>query len=128
MGTGGLLVFGGQVALSDAQIVAMNVDQTLTALRHSVTFWNTLPLSLMGRLAISKMVMLPSTLYACQNSLCPLTTRIFKQLNMILTSLLWAGRRSRGALYTMIRSYEEGGLEAPRFDLYYYAAQLQHVA
>lgn len=82
----------------------------------------------MGRLAVSKMVMLPRCLHALQNIPCPVPARIFKQLNTILISLLWAGRGSRVALTTLTRRYEEGGLEAPRFDLYYFAAQLQHAA
>ncbi|KAJ1115960.1 hypothetical protein NDU88_004180 [Pleurodeles waltl] len=46
----------------------------------------------------------------------------------ILTSLLMMGRHSRDALWTLMRLYEVGGLEVQRLDLYYFAAQLQHIA
>ena len=47
----------------------LNMGRVITGLRNSTQFWNKLPLSVMGRVALSKMVLLPRCLYVLQNSM-----------------------------------------------------------
>lgn len=82
---------GVQVEHGDAKILQMNMNRVIEALRHSVEFWNTLPLSLLGRIAVAKMVVLPRCLYALQNTLCNVPKKVFRQLNSVLISLFWGG-------------------------------------
>ena len=54
---------GVQVYHSDAYLIEGNVYRTLRSTRGSLRFWASLPLSPMGRISISKMLILPRFLY-----------------------------------------------------------------
>lgn len=101
-----------------------NIGCAITSLRTSVTFWPSLPLSIMGRIAISKMVMLPR-LYYFINLLVLLPQSIFKTLNTLLVTLIWGTGRRHISLQKLQLTSQEGGLGAPDFKAYYYSGQLQ---
>lgn len=67
-----------------------NIRQAITSLQTSVTFWTSLPLSIMGRIAISKMVMLPRLLNYFTDLPVLLPQSIFNTLNSLLVTLIWA--------------------------------------
>ncbi|KAJ1197579.1 hypothetical protein NDU88_001436 [Pleurodeles waltl] len=115
-----------QVAHTLAQQLCLNMGRVVDSLRKSAAFWNTLTLLLMGRLVESKMGLLPRCLYSLRNPFCPIPQRVFKQLTLVLMSLLWLGHCSRVALTTLPSCYADRVLEVLRLDLYYYAAHLQH--
>lgn len=84
------------------------------------------PLSIMGRVALSKMVVLPRCLYVLQNSFCKIKKHMFGTLNSLLISLVWAVCRSRVKLEILKQDMNAGGLGVPDLRLYYllqYAAQ-----
>lgn len=51
------------------------------------------PLSAMGRISLSKMLLLPC-LYVLKNSMYPRTIKVFKALDSLMRLLVWAGRPS----------------------------------
>lgn len=50
----------------------------ISSLEHSVDFWSRFPMSMLGRIALSKMIMLPRLLYVFQNVFCEIPTGVFK--------------------------------------------------
>ena len=79
---------GVQIFHDDRDIVVGNLGRMLIAMRESVRFWIKLPLSEMGRLALSKMVILPHFLNFFANVPVMLPSRIFRELNKILLDLI----------------------------------------
>lgn len=102
-----------------------NIGIAVTALRSSVAFWTSLPLSTMGGVAISKMVVLPRLLYYFINLPVFIPLRIFTVLNTLLTTLIWGNQRKRISLSKLQLETHRGGLGAPDFKAYYYSGQFQ---
>lgn len=50
-----------------ADILEGNLTRAISAIRSQVKFWKTLPLNVMARIALTKMVMLPKLLYYSNN-------------------------------------------------------------
>ena len=74
------------------------LTRAVAALRKQVKFWLTLPLSVVGRIALSKMVMLPRLLYYLTNLPLILPASFFRTLHTLLTQLVWDTGRRRLAL------------------------------
>mgnify|MGYP002804442140 CR=1 FL=1 len=103
----------------------LNMGRVLTGLHNSIALWNKLPLSVIGMVAVSKMVVVPRCMYVLQNSMCDIGKKTFKELNSLLVSLVWTGKRSRVKQETLKLDPLEGGLGLPDLQLYLlqYAAQ-----
>ena len=95
------------------------MGKIIQGLKGSIAFWNKLPLSVMERVALSKMVLLPRCLYALQNSNCLIPRSTFAELNSLLVSLVWAGKRNRVKLEVLKLDLEQGGLGLPDLQMYY---------
>ena len=80
----------------------------------------------MGRVALSKMVLLPRCLYALQNYNCLIPRSTFTELNSLLVSLVWAGKRNRVKLEVLKLDLEQGGLGLPDLQMYYLSELHQH--
>ncbi|KAJ1178324.1 hypothetical protein NDU88_003570, partial [Pleurodeles waltl] len=100
----------------------------LRSLRASVGFWRSLKLSIMARVSLSKMIMLPRLLYYFTNLAVLLPLAWFRELNSLLRDLIWDGGRRHTALTFMCRLTSAGGLGVPDFELYYLACQLQCIS
>ena len=57
----------------------------------------------------------------------PLPLLFFRELEGLLTQLIWGNDRHRIALATLKLAVDEGGMAVPDFELYYITAQLQWV-
>lgn len=79
----------------------------------------------MGRIAISKMVMLPHLLYYFVNLPIIVPQSIFNTLNTLLVELIWGKGRRRISLQKLQLESNHGGLGVPDFKAYYYACQLE---
>ena len=102
-----------------------NIGRAVTSLRSQIRFWITLPLSIAGRVSLSKMIMLPRLLYYFANLPIKLPLTLFKTLDSLLIELIWGTGRRRVSLGKLQLPPSEGGLGAPHFEGYYLAAQLQ---
>lgn len=86
-----------------------------------------LPLGLMGRANVLKMIYLPKFLYVLANAPCKIPKSIFKQIDTICTMFLWSGKSPRVALETLRLPTHLAGLALPNFYLYHLASQLVHI-
>lgn len=102
-----------------------NYGRFIDWLEQQIKRWITLPLSLAGRVAIAKMVVLPTLLYFFTKMPLPHTYCFKKRLRSNMIELAWAGKQPRVAWEVLTLPFEQGGLGAPDFDLYYWCAQAQ---
>ena len=108
------------------QILQLNYGPAIAKLTTQIERWIRLPISMAGRIAIIKMVVLPRFLYLFSNIPIPLTNAFFSTLRGLLTRLIWAGKRPRVNWRTMVLPYERGIYAVPHFHLYYLVAQCHY--
>ncbi|KAJ1091063.1 hypothetical protein NDU88_004191 [Pleurodeles waltl] len=104
-----------------------NLGKALTSIKGSLQFWNKLPLSPPGKVAIANMLILPRLLYYFVALPITIPKSFWGNLNTALLRLIWGGGRARVALTTLQCPLDNGGLGTPNFERYYAAAQLQWV-
>lgn len=85
------------------------------------------PISIIGRIATIKMMILPRLNYLF--SMIPIqpTAKWFNTLDTTRTSFYWKNKTPRIKLTTLQQSQTQGGLEAPIFLHYYLTNQLQYL-
>lgn len=84
-------------------------------LRSKLLFWNSLPISLVGRINAIKMVFLPQLLYLLQNIPIFLKKSFFKRLDSLITPFLWEHKTPRIGKKYLCKSKHVGGLALPNF-------------
>lgn len=88
--------------------------------------WMNLPLSIMGRISVIKMTILPNLNYLFSMIPTQPTLTWFKSLDSITTKFYWKNKTPRIKLTTPQKPKTQGGLEAPHFYHYYLANQLHN--
>lgn len=106
---------------------ALNVSPLAEYVRLKTGAWARLPLSVIGRINLFKMILLPKILYVTQQSPIYLPHAVFGKLNSILNSFVWREGRAKLAWSIMQNAWNQGGMAVPDIQLYYYAAQLGQV-
>ena len=96
-------------------------------LKSDVSHWRPLPLCLLGRAALFKMMSLPRLLYALQNTPYIVPDAYFVTINSEVRKLIWDGASPRIAQHKLSRSWYEGGIGLPDVQKYYWAAQLSTI-
>ncbi len=89
--------------------------------------WMNLPLSIMGRISVIKMTILPKLNYLFTMTPTQPTLSWFKSLDSIITKFYWKNKTPRIKLTTLRKLRTQGGLEAPHFYHYFLANQLQNI-
>lgn len=82
-------------------------------------------MSLIGKINILKMNVLPKLLYLFQNIPLPPPSSLFTQLKKLFVRFLWNNRRPRTRLSLLYLPFDRGGLKCPNPLWYYWAAQLR---
>lgn len=106
--------------------IALNLVPILAKLSSKVDTWCRLPLSVIGRGNLIKMIFMPQLLYILHNSPILIPAHFFKKINRIFRELIWQKKYPRIRLETLQRDKADGGLAIPNPWLYYLAAQMQH--
>ncbi len=88
----------------------------------NIESWKLLPLSLIGRVNVTKMVVLPKFLYLFQNIPIYLPATFFKQLDSVILSFVWNYKTPHIAKSHVQKPTDCGGLGLPIFKHYYWAA------
>lgn len=104
-----------------------NLQPLLTSLKACCVSWSGLPLNLIGRINLVKMILLPRFNYIFRN--CPIWIPLafFKEIETILISFIWNGASPRVAKTTLYLPPRLGGLALPNFRVYFWAAMLVSV-
>lgn len=109
---------------TDAEVVLKeNYGVAMGRLEDEVEKWIKLPLSLMGRISLMKMVVLPRLLFLFTNIPMVLPKVFFHRLTSLMIRLAWAGKQAKTSWQVLTLPYRLGGLGAPDFELYYRVAQ-----
>lgn len=106
-------------------IVGANYTPMVDSITSSLDRWKPLPLSLIARINVLKLNIMPKLLYLFQNIPLSPPANLFSHLKTIFVRFLWNDRRPRLRLSLLYLPYERGGLKCPNPLWYYWAAQLR---
>lgn len=95
-----------------------NFVPLIRRIKEDLAQWTALPLSLLGRVSLFKMNILPRLLNPFQMIPAILTRKSLSILNSSLSSFLWKNKRARLKLTVLQRPPEEGGLGVPDIKRY----------
>lgn len=84
-----------------------------------------LSISMIGRINLIKMIILPKFIYLFQSLPFPLSKAFFKEINSMFCRFIWNNRKPRLRLKLLYLPYDRGGLQLPNLQCYYWAAQLR---
>lgn len=121
---GGFTYLGIKITPNIKEIISINYDPLVKKVIDSLERWNALPISIIGRINIIKMSILPKFLYFFQSIPLPLPASFFAILKKTFTRFIWNNKRPRLRLSLLYLPFERGGLKVPNLKLYYWAAQL----
>lgn len=94
----------------------LNVDPLFTVLKCKTQAWARLPLGMMGRIHLIKMILLPKILYMVWHTPLYIPLKIFKQMEVILNSFVWGHKLGWHLLKTPTLG---GGCSLPNLQDYY---------
>lgn len=94
-------------------VVEANYDPLMREVRDSLEKWTTMPISMIGRINLIKMTILPKFLYLFQSLPIPLPKSFFKETNSVFCRFIWNNRKSRLRLSLLYMPYDRGGLQMP---------------
>ncbi|KAJ1164604.1 hypothetical protein NDU88_005039 [Pleurodeles waltl] len=102
----------------------LNFTRLTRKIRSDLLHWRTLPLNLLGRIALYKMMILPRLLYLLQNFPHPIPRKWFGEMDSLVRQFIWSGARPRLALKTCQRDVYDGGLGMSNIHSYHLATQV----
>uniref|UniRef100_A0A3B3YM34 Reverse transcriptase domain-containing protein n=1 Tax=Poecilia mexicana TaxID=48701 RepID=A0A3B3YM34_9TELE len=106
------------------KMVSINYDPLVQKILVSLERWSEMPISMIGRINIIKMSILPKFLYLFQSIPLHIPASFFSSLDKAFNKFIWNNKRSRLRLSLLYLPYDRGGLRVPNIKLYYCAAQL----
>ncbi len=126
--SGNIKYLGINVSPKLADLIKLNHIPLLKKVEDDLTRWRSLPISLMGRVASIKMMVLPriNYLFAMIPSKPP--PDWFRSLDSSISKFLWKGKPPRISLKTLQKTKDKGGLDLPNFYHYFLANRLQHIS
>ena len=120
----GFTYLGIQINPDIKKIVPINYDPLVSKVIDLLDRWGGMPISMIGRINIIKMSILPKFLYLFQSIPLHIPASFFSSLNKNFTTFIWNNKRPRLRLSLLYLPYDRGGLRLPNMKLYYWAAQL----
>ncbi len=109
------------------KISQINYDSLQETTTSSLECWTPLPISMIGRINILKMNILPKYLYLFQNIPLPPPPSLFTRTRKLFTNFIWQNKRPRSRLSLIYLPCDRGGLQCPNIQWYYWAAQLRSI-
>lgn len=110
-----------------SEIVENNYERLSKEITEIVDRCMSLPVSLIGRINIYKMSILPKVLYAYQNIPLPPPVDWFSRIKKLVLGFLWKNGRPRIRLSLLHLPYNEGGVMCPNSEWYYWACQIRSI-
>uniref|UniRef100_A0A669DA51 Reverse transcriptase domain-containing protein n=1 Tax=Oreochromis niloticus TaxID=8128 RepID=A0A669DA51_ORENI len=91
----GFVYLGVKITPDIDTIVATNYDPLISEVEESLNKWMTMPISVIGRINMIKMNILPKFLYLFQSLPLPLPKEFFDKLNGIFNRFIWNNKKPR---------------------------------
>ena len=107
--------------------VKINYEPLMEEVTQSINRWMSLPLSMIGRINILKMNILPKILYLFQNIPLPPPDDFFNKDNKLFSGFIWGNYSARVRQSLLYQSNDKGGLKSPNILWYYWAVQLRTI-
>lgn len=123
--TEGIVYLGIKITPSLKTLNTANYEPVLSKVKDDTATWTRLPLSIIGRINIIKINMLPKFLYIFQSIPLAPPSNFFSQTKNIPSNCIWSKRNPRLRLSLLYLPCERGGLQVPNFQLYCWEAQLR---
>lgn len=123
--TEGFNYLGIKITPNISNLSSTNYEPMLSKLSEDVARWTALHLSIVGRISIIKMTILPKFLYVFQSIPLAPPPSFFPRIRKLLSNFLWNNRKPRLRLSLLYLPYDRGGLQLPNLQWYYWAAQLR---
>lgn len=100
-----ILYLGVNVCIDRVRLLSLNLTPLLDSYSKKTDRWPSFSISMMGRIALRKMLLLPKFLYIFANlPLCP-PTDFFPKRSSIVFRLVWANKSPRASKSTLVRRY-----------------------
>ena len=87
----------------------LNYDEKLAKVRNILSSWNYHRLTLMGKIAVLKSLVVSQLVYVL--SPLPLNVKAIKEVNKLFFAFLWNGKGDKIKRNTIINDYPNGGLK-----------------
>ena len=124
----GFKYLGVQVTNSFSSLFSANFKPLVEQVKVDLQRWESLPLSLTGKIQSVKMTILPKFSYLFQCIPLFLPRSFFKSLDQMVSSFIWGGKQPRIKNSVLQRNRDDGGLALPNFTYYYWSANVQKMA
>lgn len=105
-------------------VVCSNYIPVIAAVTSLIKRWSAMPISMVGRINILKMSVLPKFLYLFQCIPRPPPSNFFTNMSNLFRDFIWNNRRARLHVSLLYLPFDRGGLKLPNLKLYYWACQL----
>uniref|UniRef100_A0A8D0KLK4 Reverse transcriptase domain-containing protein n=1 Tax=Salvator merianae TaxID=96440 RepID=A0A8D0KLK4_SALMN len=104
-----------------------NYVKLWSQVKQDLEIWSKLKLSLLGRISVLKMNVLPRVMFLFQSIPIIIKDEVFKKWQKDLTSFIWQGKKPRIRFKLMQDAKERGGLGLPNLKLYFAACCLSWI-
>ena len=122
--TQGFQYFGIFITPDLNRLFKENYLSLLDRIKNDLQTWISLPISLVGRINVIRMNVLPRLNYLFQMLPCYLPVSFFKTTNQSITKFIWDNKKPRIKFSTLSKPEPKGGLALPSLQLYYWSAQI----
>ena len=104
-----------------------NYEPLENAVKQDFSRWKIIPSSLLERIKIIKMNVLPRFLFLFQNLPLYIPPTSFHVWEGMFRTFIWDAKKPRVKLKTLQQNKDRGGLALPNLTYYYYAAQIKPI-
>lgn len=116
---------GIQITPKLENLVNVNYNPVITSISKTVERCSSLHVSLVGRINILRMNILPKLLHLFQNIPLPPPPNFFSRMKNLFSNFLWNNKCSRLRLSLLYLPYDRGGLQCPNMRWCYWSVQLR---